>query len=447
MATILWEGAAPPAPLSARLTAEGHQLVTRGPAALAVVSTASASRVPSPPASGLPWVWACRARIPVLLTTEAALAGAYDAVWLGAEDGVRRLLSRLSELAIPEPAPAPAPTFVARSAAARATLHQISRAARTSQPVLITGETGSGKEVTARLLHTLGERRSARFVPINCAAIPNELMEGELFGYAKGAFSGATRGFDGQLMAAEGGTVFLDEIDDTPLSLQMKLLRVLEDRVVTRLGESEPKQVDFRIVAATNRDLRELIARGVFGADLHERLAIVSIRLPPLRERLEDLPVLLEHFITRFQREEPSAPRGPVHVTPEALAALEAYPWPGNIRELRNVLFEVLVYKRVGGEILPSDLPRRVLRRGVERAASGGLDTGAISRAMDAGTFNLRAEVERLERLALALALERSGGNASRAAALLGEVGRGRSADPGATVRAMMRRLGVSGRT
>ncbi|MGZ3457999.1 MAG: sigma 54-interacting transcriptional regulator, partial [Archangium sp.] len=405
MATILWEGAAPPPAHAAPLAAEGHPLVTRGEAALCVVCTASATRVPSPPTSGLPWLWASRARLPAPLTTEAALAGAYDSVWLGAEDGPRRLLSRLGELATPEPPPASAPTFVARSAAARAALHQINRAARTAQPVLLTGETGSGKEVTARLLHTLGERRTARFVPINCAAIPNELMEGELFGYAKGAFSGATRGFDGQLMAAEGGTVFLDEIDDTPLPLQMKLLRVLEDRVVTRLGESEPRQVDFRIVAATNRDLRELIARGVFGADLHERLAIVSIHLPPLRERLEDLPVLLEHFITRFQREEPSAPRGPVHVTPEALAALEAYPWPGNIRELRNVIFEVLVYKRVGNDILPSDLPRRVLRRGLEHAARGGLDAGALARAMDAGTFNLRAEVEALERLALTLAL------------------------------------------
>ena len=173
----------------------------------------------------------------------------------------------------------------------------------------------------------------------------------------------------------------------------------------------------------------------------------MSIHLPPLRERLEDLPVLIEHFIARFQREEPTAPRGSVHVTPEALAALEAYPWPGNIRELRNVLFEVLVYKRGGEELLPSDLPLRVLRRGVERAASGGVDTHAMARALDAGTFNLRAQVEALERQALTLALERAGGNASRAAVLLGEVGRGRSADPGATVRAMMRRLGLGGQT
>ncbi|MFL5346149.1 MAG: sigma-54 interaction domain-containing protein [Hyalangium sp.] len=445
MATVLWEGPPPPSSLTALLATEGHQLVTRGAAEVAVVCTSSAARLPASPMPGLPWLWACQARLSPQLATEAALAGAYDALWLGAADAPRRLVARVSEMAVPEPAPAPSPTFVARSAASRAALHQIARAARTSMPVLITGETGTGKDVTSRLLHTWSERRDNRFVPINCAAIPNELMEGELFGYAKGAFSGATKGFDGQLMAAAGGTVFLDEIDDTPLSLQMKLLRVLEDRVVTRLGESEPKQVDFRIVAATNRDLRGLIAKGVFGADLYERLAIVSIHLPPLRERQEDLPPLIEHFIARFQREEPSAPQGPIHVTPEALAALQAYPWPGNIRELRNVLFEALVYKRVGREILPSDLPRRVLRRGAEQSSHGSLDTPALSRAMDTGAFNLRAEVEALERLALTLALERSGGNASRAAELLGEVGRGRSADPGATVRAMMKRLGVAG--
>ncbi|MBJ6760239.1 sigma 54-interacting transcriptional regulator [Myxococcaceae bacterium JPH2] len=444
MANIRWEGPPPPSSLSARLTSAGHQLVSRGTVDVVVLHTASGARVPSAPPGGRPWVWASRAKLSPQAATEAALVGAYDALWLGAPTGPERLMARLAELAVPVTAPTEASTFVARSAAARAVLEQMARAARTSMPVLITGETGTGKEVTARLLHVWSARREGRFVPINCAAIPNELMEGELFGYAKGAFSGATHGFDGQLMAAEHGTVFLDEIDDTPLSLQMKLLRVLEDRVVTRLGESEPRKVDFRILAATNRDLRELIAKGAFGADLYERLAIVSIHLPPLRERAEDLPALAEHFIARFQREEPTAPQGPLHVTPEALAALQAYPWPGNIRELRNVLFEVLVYKRAGAEILPSDLPRRVLKRGLEHTARGCVDASALSRAMEAGSFNLREEVETLERLALSVALERAGGNAVRAATLLGEVGRGRSTDPGATVRAMMRRLTVN---
>ena len=376
MATVLWEGLPPPKSLNSLLATAGHRLVTRGSADVAVVCTPTAARLPSAPRAGLKWLWASQARLSPLLATEAALAGAYDALWLGDAEAPRRLVARLSEMAVPEPAPAPSPTFVARSAASRAALHQLARAARTSMPVLITGETGTGKEVTARLLHTWSERRGGRFVPINCAAIPNELMEGELFGYAKGAFSGATKGFDGQLMAAAGGTVFLDEIDDTPLSLQMKLLRVLEDRVVTRLGESEPRQVDFRIVAATNRDLRELIARGAFGADLYERLAIVSIHLPPLRERQEDLPPLIEHFIARFQREEPTSPQGPVRVTPEALAALEAYPWPGNIRELRNVLFEVLVYKRAGNRDPP-------LGSAAARAAARGGARGARQRGAE----------------------------------------------------------------
>jgi transcriptional regulator with PAS, ATPase and Fis domain len=445
MANVHWEGPVPPPSLTTLLASGGFALVEPAAAEVVVVCTSAADRLPQTPGRGVPWLWASQVRLPPHMATQAALAGAYDSLWLGDADAPRRLLARLAELAVPEPLPAPSPTFVARSPSSRAALHQLARAARTSMPVLITGETGTGKEVTARLLHTWSERRAGRFVPINCAAIPNELMEGELFGYAKGAFSGATKGFDGQLMAAAAGTVFLDEIDDTPLSLQMKLLRVLEDRVVNRLGESEPKQVDFRIVAATNRNLRELIAQGVFGADLYERLAIVSIHLPPLRERREDMPPLIEHFIARFQREEPSSPQGPIQVTPEALAALEAYPWPGNIRELRNVLFEALVYKRVGQEILASDLPQRVLRRGVEPTGQEREDTAAMARGMDAGTFNLRAEVEALERRALHLALERSGGNASRAALLLGEVGRGRSADPGATVRAMMRRLNLSG--
>src|SRR5262249_23958835 len=156
--------------------------------------------------------------------------------------------------------------------------------------VLLTGETGTGKEMLARLIHQWSPRRERAFVPINCAAIPNELMEAELFGYARGAFSGAVPAYEGQLAAAAGGTVFLDEIHETPLALQVKLLRVLEDRVVNRLGENTWRRIDFRIVAATNRELAPLIDSGVFGADLYERLAIVTIELPPLRERLEDLP-------------------------------------------------------------------------------------------------------------------------------------------------------------
>src|SRR6185436_16534770 len=158
---------------------------------------------------------------------------------------------------------------------------QVARVAATSMAVLLTGETGTGKEVVARLIHAWSPRRNQALVPINCAAIPNELMEAELFGYARGAFSGAVQRYDGQLMAAAGGSVFLDEIDDTPLETQVKLLRVLEDRVVSRLGENVWHEVDFRLIAATNRDLVPLVEAGLFGADLYERLAIVRIHLVP----------------------------------------------------------------------------------------------------------------------------------------------------------------------
>ena len=360
-----------------------------------------------------------------------------------AEDAAEVLASRVLELSDPAPLPSRDPDVVAESTATRAVLRQVAQAARTSMPVLLTGETGTGKEVAARLLHAWSGR-PGRFVAINCAAIPNELMEGELFGYARGAISGAVHEHEGLVSAATGGTVFLDEIDDTPHALQAKLLRVLEDRVVTRLGDTTPRTVDFRLVAATNRDLRPLIEAGSFGADLYERLAIVSIGLPPLRERRDDIPRLVEHFVDRFYREEPAAAeRGRVRIiSPEAMEVLIGYRWPGNVRELRNVVFGTLVGKRGGTELLLSDLPRRLL--GARKSdAQGVIDAAALDRALGSGTFDLRVEKERLERLALEQALTLARGNAARAAELLGAVGRGEAADPGSTVRAMMRRLGV----
>jgi transcriptional regulator with PAS, ATPase and Fis domain len=226
-------------------------------------------------------------------------------------------------------------------------------------PVLFTGETGTGKEVMARLTHAWSPRHAKPFVPINCAAIPNELMEAELFGYARGAFSGAVQRYDGQLMAAEGGTVLLDEIDDTPLETQAKLLRVLDDRVVSRLGENVWHEVDFRLLAATNCDLGPLIEDGRFGADLYERLAIVTVHLAPLRERLEDLPDLAAHFVQRFAREHGRAAGAEIRA--DALRSLAAYPWPGNIRELHNVLEEVALKSdrvRLSAEEFALALPR-----------------------------------------------------------------------------------------
>jgi transcriptional regulator with PAS, ATPase and Fis domain len=256
-------------------------------------------------------------------------------------------------------------------------------------------------------------------------------MEAELVGYARGAFSGAVHGYDGLLTAAEGGTVFLDEIDDTPLPVQVKLLRVLEDRTVSRLGESTWHQVDFRIVAATNRDLRPLIAEGRFGGDLYERLAILSLHLPPLRERTEDLPELVAHFVGRFQREHATTAGPEIHATPEVLRALARYPWPGNVRELRNVLFQSLLGKRGGAEILLSDLPARILRPQVSSGETPLLDPQVLTERLRAGASTCARRCVALERAALTGALALAGGSAAEAARILGEVGRGAARDPG----------------
>jgi DNA-binding NtrC family response regulator len=401
------------------------------------------------------WIWLASRWPGDDSAREAVMAGAYDVIALDRPDALTQLVARIEELLAADP---PMPDIeglglIAVSHASRRVLAQVARVAPTSMPVLLTGETGTGKEVLARLIHAWSPRHAKQFVPINCAAIPNELMEAELFGYARGAFSGAVQGYAGQLMAAAGGTVFMDEIDDTPLATQVKLLRVLEDRVVSRLGENEWHQVDFRILAATNRDLEPLIRDGAFGSDLYERLAIVRIQLVPLRERVEDLPDLARHFLTRFAKEQPHIGGARARtIRADALHALESYPWPGNIRELRNVIYETLVYKRAGEEILPADLPKKILSREspLTTPAAAASDPNApcideerIAARIATGTFNLRTEVAALQRTALTEALKRTGGNATKAARLLGTVGRGRSADPGGTVRAMARRFRI----
>jgi DNA-binding NtrC family response regulator len=450
MHVVLWSGRSPDAKLVELLRGRGIRVVDKpnGPVAAEVVTVAARGAAADGRAGGAPWIWFAPGAVSADDASAAVARGAYDVIDARAPGAAAVLAQRVAELASVEP-PVPATDrFVAASDAARAVLREVAQAARTSMPVLLTGETGTGKEVAARLLHEWSSRRTRSFIPINCAAIPNELIEAELFGYAKGAFTGSVRTYEGQLTAAEGGTVFLDEVDDTPLPFQVKLLRVLEDRVVSRIGENTSRVVDFRILAATNRDLVPLCAAGAFGADLYERLAIVSIRMPPLRERIADLPALVSHFARRFYREEPEAAarHNLEGATPAALAALCAYSWPGNIRELRNVIFEALVHKRAGSELLLSDLPRRVLRRDGApadgaAAGDGAVNAQAVGRAIADRRFDLRRAVGDLERAALRAALEASGGSAAGAARLLGRVGRGDAHDPGGTVRAMMRRL------
>ncbi|MFT3699754.1 MAG: sigma-54 dependent transcriptional regulator [Kofleriaceae bacterium] len=401
-----------------------------------VVAAKPPTRAPAPP-----WIWVSTGELDPIDVSAAVLAGAYDAIAI--DDDLPAVLARRYAELIADVAPGePPPGFIAKSPAARRVLAEIDRAAHTSMAVLLTGETGTGKDLTARYLHARSGRKG-ELVPINCAAIPNELIEGELFGYVKGAFSGAVADYDGLIRAASGGTVFLDEVDDTPKTLQVKLLRVLEDHVTSRLGESQGRQVDFRIVAATNRDLGELVERGEFGSDLYQRLAIVRIEVPPLRDRREDLPELVHSLIARFYREEPAAPHRVERVTPAAMAVLLKYPWPGNVRELRNTIFSALVKKLAGTELLLSDLPEHVVRGAPEKHATALFDRDAIVRLIDGGQMNLRAIRDELERTALEIALAKSNNSPARAARLLGEVGRGASSDPGGTVRSMMRRLGL----
>ncbi len=387
-------------------------------------------------------VWLVEKPVGLEALKHALACGVYAIVAKTENRWVNTLLARMEELVVPESVVSAPEQFVATSAVAQAHLRQLYRAAQTSMPVLLTGETGTGKDVAARVIHAWSSRRLKQLVPINCAAIPNELIEGELFGYLKGSFSGALRDYDGLVAAAEGGTVFLDEVDDTPHSLQVKLLRVLEDRVVSRLGENRWRAVDFRIVAATNQQLESLIERGQFGADLYQRLSTLRIEVPVLRERREDiLPLSLQMLKAYYSDDVMARRRHHVEsVSRDALSLLEAYHWPGNIRELRNVIAGALVAKRSGDTLLAADLPRRLW---TEASASGVQERTErlIEEKMSAGQFNLKREIETLERLALTLALSRSGDNATEAARLLGQVGRGSAQNPGDTVRAMMRRL------
>ncbi len=242
--------------------------------------------------------------------------------------------------------------FVGDSPAFRELCRAAERIARADTTTLIQGETGVGKEMVARLLHTHGPRRDAAFVVINCAALDDELLRSELFGHQKGAFTGAVRRKHGLFEVAHGGTLLLDEVGDATPEIQAKLLRVLESGRFRRVGGTEEVVVDVRIISATNRDLREAVARGRFREDLYFRLATFTIDVPPLRARVQDIPLLIEHYTHRLNRRYSTAG----HLTPEAIDVLCARPWPGNVRELIHVLEQVLVLSGTA-EIGPADLP------------------------------------------------------------------------------------------
>jgi two-component system response regulator AtoC len=302
---------------------------------------------------------------------------------------------------------------VCESHAMRDLLELASRVARHGTTVLITGESGTGKEVLARAIHRMGSRGERSFTAINCAAIPEHLLESELFGHVRGAFTGATADRAGLFELAHEGTLLLDEIGDLPLDLQAKLLRVLEDSEIRRIGGREARKVDVRMIAATAKPLEQAVERGEFRADLFYRLNVVRLHLPPLRERREDVPALLTHFVRQAATRLGHA----VSITPSALDALMHYDWPGNVRELRNAVERAAVLG-TGGPLEPRDFALGN-GNGKHPALDGPGGTPRTNGTVG-GVLDLKTQVEAVERQAILKALEASGGNRRQAASLLG---------------------------
>lgn len=285
----------------------------------------------------------------------------------------------------------------------------IDRVADTDSTVLITGESGTGKELVARALHMHSRRRDTPMVTVNCAAMPEDLLESELFGHVKGAFTGAIATRQGKFQAASGGTIFLDEVGEMSPALQVKLLRVLQEKEVTPVGSEKSISVDARVITATNRDLQREVEEGRFREDLYYRLNVIPITLPPLRERREDIPILVQHFVQRFNREKNMEITG---ISEDAMKTLTRYPWPGNVRELENLL-ERMVVLRGEGELTLDDLPEKfLLPRAVE------LNVPEVE-VPDEGV-DLKRLVDDFEDRIILSALNRTKWNKNRAATLLG---------------------------
>ncbi len=289
--------------------------------------------------------------------------------WVSSHD-----VTELTELRLQATAPGAIPGIVGRDPAMQEIAVAIRELARADVPVLVLGESGTGKELVASAIHRLGPRGARSFVPVNCAALPEQLLESELFGHVRGAFTGAYRDKKGRFELAHGGTIFLDEVAEIPPAVQVKLLRVLQEGVFERVGSEQPTRVDVRVVSATNRDLRRATEEGRFREDLFYRIGVVELSLPPLRERVADIPLLIEHFLGEeaaraAQRQETDGRRRRYSVSSQALAILVAHPWPGNVRELQNALRHAIV-KSPDGRLLPEHLPRHLAAAPSPEAAS-----------------------------------------------------------------------------
>jgi DNA-binding NtrC family response regulator len=401
------------------------------------------------------------ARIPVLFITAATEAHhAIEAMKQGAYDylikpldtqhlqrvvGDALEISRLSrELTLVESPPEEdkGDTLIGSCPSMLEIFKAIGRVAGRDVTVLITGESGTGKELVARAVYHHSARSKGPFLAINCAAIPDALLESELFGHEKGAFTGADRRRIGKFEQCSGGTLFLDEVGDMPLATQGKVLRLLQDQAFERVGGNETIQTDVRLIAATNRDLEEEAGKGKYRPDLYYRLSVFTIHLPPLRERGDDLPVLVRHFVRRFNRE---LGRDVREITPEAMSLLCAYAWPGNIRELQSVLKQVLL--RVTGpvvtaESIPSPVSARAAQSQPERtepnseSGTSVIDSFLRERMQDCEESLYQDVHRQVDLRLLALVLQSTGGNQLRAAQILGVTRR--------TLRVKLRELGIS---
>jgi transcriptional regulator with PAS, ATPase and Fis domain len=300
--------------------------------------------------------------------------------------------------------------FVGTSEPVRQVLEFVRKVADHGSTVMIQGESGTGKELVARMLHFNSARKDRPLIPVNCGAIPENLLESELFGHEKGAFTGAVQTRIGRFESAHGGTIFLDEIGELSLGLQVKLLRVLQERSFERVGGTKTIDVDVRVVAATNQDLEEAVRQKRFREDLYYRLNVIPVTIPPLRERRSDIPQLVNHFLAKLNHGKPIAM---TDCSPDAMARLMEYHWPGNIRELENMVEHVAVMSR-SGTIEASDLPERIRRSPVTAEQTASHFIGFSDQGV-----NLSRELEQFENRLIVGALRQANGITSKAAQLL----------------------------
>ena len=374
------------------------------------------------------WIQDNRAAVPVaVITAHGNVESAVRALKLGAFDFVskpldlavlRKLVGSAIKLraGVDEQTAATfrGPRLLGSSAVMEQLRDMIARVARSQAPVHISGESGTGKELVARMIHESGARRDGPFVAVNCGAIPTELMESELFGHKRGSFTGAVADKQGLVQSAEGGTLFLDEVADLPLHMQVKLLRVVQEKTVRPVGEAREATVDVRILSATHKNLADLVAQGLFREDLYYRINVIELHVPALRERSADIAEIADAVLQRLARRA-NAP--PSQIAPDAIQALQAYPFPGNVRELENVLERAMTLC-TGGTIAAEHIRLRLAARPATPEAAG--ERPAATPPAIAGGAGLGSQLEGIERDAIIKALEQTRYNKTAAAKLLG---------------------------